>query len=132
MFTQVTLVAALAVGAPALKDKEPLGTGPGYMGITFQKDDGGLVITDVKENAPAAKAGMKVNDLVVKVEGASFTDADTGDLVKLIGGMRPGTVVAVEVRRGSEMLTLKVKLGPRPADFQVRPTIPPPNIDPRP
>ena len=30
----------------------------------------------------------------------------------MIGGMRPGTIVAVEVRRGSEMLTLKVKLAP--------------------
>jgi len=133
MFSQFTLVAALVVGAPALKDKEPLGTGPGYMGITFQKDDGGLIITEVKENAPAAKAGMKVNDLIVKVEDANLKDADTGDLVKMIGGLRPGTVVAVEVRRGVEMLTLKVKLGPRPADFQARPTSPPPVIDhPRP
>ena len=77
---------------------------------------------------------MKVNDLIMKVEDANLKDADTGDLVKLVGGMRPGTVVAVEVRRGSETLTLKVKLAPRPADFQARPTIPPPPLigDPRP
>jgi serine protease Do len=126
MFTPLTLAMALVVAAPALKDKEPLGTGPGYMGITFQKDEAGLRVTDVKENAPAAKAGMKVEDLIVKIEDVSLKDSDTTELVKMIGGMRPGTVVAVEVRRGSETLTLKVKLGPRPADFPQPQQIPPP------
>jgi len=130
MLTQTTLVAALLVAAPALKDKEPLGTGPGYLGITFQKDDGGLRVTEVKDNAPAAKAGLKVEDLIVKIEDANLKDADTGELVKMIGGMRPGTVVAVHVLRGSEALTLKVKLGPRPADFPQPSKIPPPP-DPR-
>ena len=134
MFTQVTLVAALVVGAPALKDKEPPAKGPGYLGIMFQKDDGGLLVTEVKEDGPAAKAGMKVSDLIVKIEDASMKDAETSELVKMIGGMRPGTIVAVEVRRGGEMLTLKVKLGPRPPDFTARPNIPSPPLisDPRP
>jgi S1-C subfamily serine protease len=131
MQTQLTLIAALAMGAPALKDKEPLGTGPGYLGITFQKDEGGLRVTDVKENAPASKAGLKVEDLIVKIEDANLKDADTSELVKMIGGMRPGTVVAVEIRRGSETLTLKVKLGPRPADFP-QPSKIPPSPEPQP
>ncbi|HKA06690.1 MAG TPA: PDZ domain-containing protein [Gemmataceae bacterium] len=132
MFTSLTVATALVLGAPALKDKEPLGTGPGYLGITFQKDEGGLRVTDLKENAPAAKAGLKVEDLIVKVDDTSVKDADTGELVKMIGGMRPGTVVAVEVRRGSETLTLKVKLGPRPPDFQPQPSRIPPPPDPQP
>ena len=57
MFTQVTLVAALVVGAPALKDKEPPAKGPGYLGIMFQKDDGGLMVTEVKEEVPRPRPG---------------------------------------------------------------------------
>jgi S1-C subfamily serine protease len=131
MFMSLTL--ALAVGAPALKDKEPPDKGPGYLGIMFQKDDGGLIVTEVKSDGPAAKAGLKANDLIVKLDGVLMADAETGELVKLVAGMRPGTVVAVEVKRGPEMLTLKVKLGSRPADFTQTPQrIPPPGNDPRP
>jgi C-terminal processing protease CtpA/Prc len=129
MFTQITLAAALVLGAPALKDKEPLGKGPGYIGITFTKDEGGLLITEVKPDTPASKVGLKVNDLLLKIEDVSLADADTGDLVKMIGGMKPGTVVMIEIRRGAEKLTMKVKLAPRPADFTATPTIPPQIID---
>jgi S1-C subfamily serine protease len=131
MFTHATLFAALVLGAPALKDREPLGKGPGYLGITFQKDEGGLVITDVKPDSPAAKGGVRVNDLIVKLDGASLVDAETGELVKLVGAMRPGTIVVIEVKRGTETLALKVKLGPRPPDFTPTPQrIPQPDIDP--
>jgi S1-C subfamily serine protease len=133
MYTALTVATALLVGAPALKDKEPPAKGPGYLGITFQKDEGGLIITDVREDSPAAKAGLKTHDLILKVDDLGLKDADTTELVKMIGGMRPGTVVAVEVRRGAERKTVKVKLGPRPADFQTRQVIPPPPlVDPPP
>ena len=134
MYTSITLASALVVGAPALKNKEPLGKGPGYLGIMFQKDEGGLIVTEVKADGPAFKAGLKANDLIVKLDGVAMADAETGELVKMVAGMRPGTVVALEVKRGPEMLTLKVKLGSRPADFTQTPQrIPPPNIDdPRP
>jgi S1-C subfamily serine protease len=131
MFTQLTLAAALAVGAPALKEKEPLGTGPGYLGITFTKDTEGLQVTEVKPEGPAAKAGVKEGDVIVKIDGTDLKEADTGELVKLVGGTRPGTVIAVDVRRGKDALTLKIKLGARPADFSPLPSrIPPPPIDP--
>src|SRR5215213_6116222 len=117
MFTQLTLAAALTVGAPALKDKEPLGTGPGYLGITFTKDADGLQVTEVKPDGPAARAGVKENDIILKIDQADLKDAYTSELVRLVGGMRPGTVIALDVRRGKESLVLRVKLGARPADF---------------
>jgi S1-C subfamily serine protease len=126
MFTQLTLAAALAVGAPALKEKEPLGTGPGYLGITFTKDSDGLEVTEVKPDGPAAKAGIKEGDVIMKIDAADLKDADTSELVKLVGAMRPGTVVAVEIRRGKDPLTLKIKLGARPADFVPMPSRIPP------
>src|SRR5438874_2880951 len=94
MFTQLTLAAALAVGAPALKEKEPLGSGPGYLGITFTNDADGIQVTDVKPDSPADRGGVKEGDVIVKLDDADLKDADTGDLVKLVAAMRPGTVVA--------------------------------------
>src|SRR5436309_12027473 len=117
MFTQLTLVAALVAGAPALKEKEPLGTGPGYLGITFTKDADGLQVTEVKPDGPAARAGVKEGDVIHKIDHYDLKDADTSELVKLVGGMRPGTVIAVDVRRGKDSLTGKIKLGARPPDL---------------
>jgi S1-C subfamily serine protease len=131
MFTPLTLAAALVVGAPALKEKEPLGTGPGYLGITFTKDSDGLQVTDVKPDGPAAKAGVKEGDVIFKIDSTDLKDADTSELVKLVGGMRPGTVIAIDIHRGKEAMTLKIKLGVRPPDFTPMPSrIPPPPIDP--
>lgn len=132
MFTALTLATAFAVGAPALKSKdEPLGKGPGYMGITFsQGDAGGLVLTEVKPDGPAAKAGLKENDVLLKANDTDLKEMDTTKFVELIAGMRPNQVVTFRVMREAEALTIKVKLGPRPADFEsLRPVRPPPVID---
>lgn len=131
MYTQLTLAAALVAGAPALKEKEPQGTGPGYLGITFTKDADGLEVTEVKADGPAAKAGVKEGDVIRKIDGTDLKDSDTSELVKLVGGMRSGTVIAIDIKRGTQALTLKVKLGSRPPDFTPTPArIPPPPIDP--
>ena len=129
MTPTLTLLAALALGAPALKDKEPLGKGPGYLGIRFSEAEDGLIVTDVQPDSPALKAGVRPNDVILKVDATSLKGADTGELVKVIGAMRPGTVVALDIMRGATAMTIKVKLGPRPADFQqMQPNYPPPGI----
>jgi S1-C subfamily serine protease len=125
VFTQLTLAAALVVGAPALKEKEPLGTGPGYLGIMFTKDADGLQVTEVKPDGPAFKAGLKEGDVILKIDAHDLKDADTGELVKLVGAMRPGTEIAIHIRRGTDDRTVKLKLAPRPADFAQPSRIPP-------
>lgn len=126
MNTAMTLVLAFGLGAPALKEKEPLGTGPGYLGVTFMQDVEGLVVSDVKPESPASKGGLKANDIMTKINDVALKNMDTTELVKMIGGMRPGTIVAIDVLRGNDKLTLKIKLGPRPADFETLQRLPPP------
>lgn len=124
--TSLTLITALALGAPALKDKEPLGTGPGFIGIMFQADGGnGLVIIEVIPDSPATKANLKANDTILKVDGISMADGDTSAFLKIVASKRPGTILALDIRRGNEALVLKVKLGPRPANYS-------PTLEPRP
>ena len=66
------------------------------MGITFQKDGIGSLITDVKpEVGPAAKAGVKERRNLA-AEATSMKDAETSDFVKMVGAMRPGTVIALK------------------------------------
>ena len=77
MTTSLTLLAALVLGAPALKDKEPLGKGPGYLGVRFMKEGDGLVVTDVQPDSPALKAGLKQNDVIMKIDTIDLKDSDT-------------------------------------------------------
>ena len=131
MYTALTLAAAMTVGAPALKSKEePLGKGPGYMGITFsQAEEGGLVLTEIKPGGPAEKAGLKQNDILLKANDTELKDMDTTKFVELIASMRPNQVVTFQVARNGEALTVKLKLGARPADFETLRPIRPPPID---
>jgi S1-C subfamily serine protease len=130
MTTSLTLLAALVIGAPALKDKETLGKGPGYLGVRFMKEGDGLIVTDVQPDSPALKAGLQQNDVIMKIDMLDLKDSDTTELVKIVGGMRPGTIVNLKVVRGKEEMSIKVKLAPRPADFQATPTYPLPPLPP--
>ena len=119
MFASLTLLTAFATAAPVIKDKEPpLGKGPGYMGIMFSSAcGGGFQLSEVKSGGPAEKSGLKEDDILLKANDTDLTNMDTSKFVEMIGAMRPGMTVKLEVRRGTEIHTIKVKLAPRPADF---------------
>src|SRR5262245_29277539 len=49
---------------------------PGYLGVLLSSDGGKLTVSDVEENSPAAKAGLKSGDVVTKVDGKSIKGGD--------------------------------------------------------
>jgi serine protease Do len=96
----------LLVGAPAGDNRGPKSRT--YVGATGTNDAGGCRLTVVDEDGPAAKAGLKVGDLVVKVDGrevklyASFQ--------RWVAEAEPGETLSLEVKRGDKVLSLEVKL----------------------
>jgi serine protease Do len=73
----------------------------------------GALVQDVNNGSPAERAGLKVYDVIVGVEGA---DINTNDqLIRDISARQPGTVARLEVIRDTRRLTLPVKLAERPA-----------------
>lgn len=73
----------------------------GYLGIEFltysRGADHGAVVTQVKEGAPAHRAGMRAGDVVVRVDDMLVGDA--GALHERILSSRPGTQLALRVLR---------------------------------
>jgi serine protease Do len=64
----------------------------------------GAVITQVEPDAPGAKAGLKVGDVITQLDGKQVSDA--GQLQVEIGLKRPGTKVELTLLRdGKEMKT---------------------------
>ena len=81
-----------------------------YLGVTldFENTDKGVGIQDVAANSPAAKAGIKPGDVIVKIGDNDV--ASVQDLPGILRQSKPGDEVNVMVKRDKNDVTLKVKL----------------------
>jgi serine protease Do/serine protease DegQ len=102
-----------------------IGTGKvarGYLGVNtdaltaeiaeqlgVSKDTQGVVITDVKPDSPAAKAGLKRSDIVLALNDKVVESLE--DLRLLISETAPGTEVTIKFVRDGKEQTIKVTLG---------------------
>jgi hypothetical protein len=78
-----------------------LGTIPNYA-----DSNDGLLIDGVRDDSPAAKAGLKAGDKIVKIDNHDVKNVY--DYTYALGEMKAGQEYAVEVMRGGEKLTLKI------------------------
>jgi putative serine protease PepD len=68
----------------------------------------GAVVSEVTSGGPAGKAGIKVNDVVTKVNDQQIASADS--LVAAIRSYKPGTTVTLTYVRGGQTATTQVTL----------------------
>jgi S1-C subfamily serine protease/predicted esterase len=106
-----------------------------YLGILPMRDDPklGVEIRDVLPRSPAAKAGLKVGDRIVKVERnktlTPFTGQKSGrdEFFDILNSLTPETEIKLEVTRkdGNKTETVTVKLAEMPGATPDRPdTVP--------
>lgn len=68
----------------------------------------GLLVRDVEEGAPGARAGIAEGDLLVSADGRALTTAD--DLYDALGSAEPGRPLDLVVVRGTDERTVSVDL----------------------
>ena len=69
-------------------------------------------VEEVVPDSPAAKAGLRSDDLIVYVDGELVqTIKAFRDIMKFVG---PGTEVKIEVQRGSKLKSIRLKLTEQP------------------
>lgn len=78
-----------------------LGTIPNYA-----DSNDGLLIDGVRDDSPAAKAGLKAGDKIVKIDNRDVKNVY--DYTYALGEMKAGQEYVVELMRGGEKLTLKI------------------------
>jgi serine protease Do len=72
----------------------------------------GAIVTDVQGDTPAARAGLKQDDVITAING---TDVETSrGLTRDIGFRPPGETVRLTVYRNGKQQEVQVKLGERP------------------
>jgi len=75
----------------------------------------GILVAQVTEGAPAAKAGIQQGDIIVKVGDRQMVESS--DLLVAIRDKKPGDRVDVTIDRDGASLVITVTLEERPADL---------------
>ncbi len=73
------------------------------IGVSYAHIGDQHVIKKVIKNSPAEKAGMKINDIIIKVDGNSIVGLDSGEISKKVRGPKGSKVVIGFLRNGEEM-----------------------------
>jgi serine protease Do len=73
-----------------------------YFGVSGDK---GVLVTEVTENGPAAKAGIKAGDVIIAVDGETVDQI--GDLSRAINKKKEGEITLTLIRKGSQQ-TIRV------------------------
>ncbi len=76
------------------------------------KQSEGVIVTGVLQNGPAASAGLRPGDLLLKVAGQPVKNV--GELLTQIASLTPGKSAKLEVVRRNQSLTLDVTPAQRP------------------
>jgi hypothetical protein len=86
-----------------------------YLGAGFSLDTDDLEITNVYEDSPADRAGLKVGDLIVRMDNKKV--GKRSDLAAFLSKRKPGDEITVDVRTpDDEEVTIDVKLARRSAE----------------
>jgi serine protease Do len=121
--------AARAQGEPIIQvfeDSQPLlvhSSSQGYLGVCIAdvdadkaqtlklKETHGAVITLIDHDAPAGQIGLKINDVVLAIDGQNIDSAD--QLRKMLRELPPGRKLSLEISRDGNIQTLAVQLAER-------------------
>jgi predicted metalloprotease with PDZ domain len=84
------------------------------LGEHFGVEDGhGVLVTEVVEDGPAAEAGLKAGDVIVRIGETEVED--TADLHKALAGMEAEVEIDIEYVRDGKKQSVGVTLGEAPA-----------------
>ncbi|MEG4351692.1 HhoA/HhoB/HtrA family serine endopeptidase [Microcoleus sp. LAD1_D3] len=79
-------------------------------------EDKGVLVLGVARNSPAAQAGVRLADVIKKINGTEVSDA--GSVQQIVEKTTVGSDLQLELSRGGQPVTVAVKAGAFPADQQ--------------
>jgi serine protease Do len=89
----------------------------GWLGVSVQDvpgDISGVAIASVDRNGPAARAGVRIGDVVTAVNGEKVDTAR--GLIRAVAATPPGNNVRLSVRRQGRDMDVSVTVGRRPPE----------------
>jgi hypothetical protein len=81
------------------------------LGISIEAAAPGVRVRDVVPGSIAEQAGLKVDDVIVRIAGEAADQ--TGDVVEVVQRQAPGTWLPITIQRGDETLEIVARFPPR-------------------
>jgi membrane-associated protease RseP (regulator of RpoE activity) len=88
---------------------------PDRLSVLHLKEESGVEITMVDQDAPAGKAGLKEQDVILTLNGEKIASVE--QLRRMIRETPSGRVVTLGISRDGQPMTFKVQLADRKKDF---------------
>lgn len=102
----------------AVIDCENIGKGPAPLNVLWgavgENRENQVTVTQVYANSPAAKAGLKVGDIIESLNDEAITDFDR--ILDTIRDKKAGDTFKTAIKRGAESITLEYTLVARGAN----------------
>jgi serine protease Do len=103
------MLAAATLGTPDDAEK-------GFLGVQIKNSDSGVEIQAIIPDSPADKAGLRKDDVIVKINGE-----DAGNVqgfVQTVGAKKPGDKIKLKIKRDGQDKEIEVTLGKMPDQGQ--------------
>jgi S1-C subfamily serine protease len=112
-----------------MHELEAGGVERGYLGVSLQPldrelaayfgmpDATGVIVNSVAEGSPAAGAGLRTGDILMRFGGkdvAAEKEEDLGGFQRLVAGVAPGEPVEIELLRDRQPLQVRATLAAQP------------------
>ncbi|HSZ56822.1 MAG TPA: PDZ domain-containing protein [Tepidisphaeraceae bacterium] len=98
--------------------------GSAYVGVALRQHPQPIgppvpAVVDILPGSPASRSGLRIGDLIVKVDDQSIASTDPDAFVKRISAFPPGKVVTLTIWRGNDWpprpQQIRFTLGSRPS-----------------
>ena len=94
-----------------LPPNQKMGPDSPFLGVDFGEANDGMMIQTVKTGGPAARAKLRVGDVIIAVDGIETRDSMT--FIPLLVSHKPGDRVILRLRRNHAYLEVPMILGSR-------------------
>jgi len=81
------------------------------------KEEKGVEVTMVDQDAPAGKAGIREHDVILSMNGSAIESG--AQLRRMIRETPPGRIVSLDLSRDGQAISVKVQLGDRHKEFSM-------------
>ena len=78
------------------------------MAIEDTEDSKGVKVTDVYDETPANKAGIKTNDVITSINGKAVNSVD--EIKEVLSNLKDGDIVKAGISRAGKAQTIEIKL----------------------
>lgn len=91
----------------------------GWLGLELDHNDesGAITITKVVAGSPASKAGFREGDVLLSLNGVTFSEENDAKVMSIRKTQKPGDSVTYNVRRNGSEQNITAQLGTMPAEI---------------